>query len=72
MASDIQGGGYGSKHQWRHSHTSAGRQTLYICRDCDVHFWHDYPNEPGIFTAMKKCGIPEECRHIVASVEASK
>lgn len=60
--SDIRGGGYGSAHNWKHSHTSAGRQTRYDCRDCDYTFWHDYPHTPDIFEAMEKVGVPKECQ----------
>lgn len=59
--SDINGEGHGSDHNWKHSHTSEGRQTLYKCVDCHHVFWHDYPHVPNIFEAMEKTGVPLKC-----------
>ena len=59
--SDIHGEGHGSDHNWKHSHTSEGRQTLYKCVDCGFNFWHDYNRVVNIFEAMKGVGVPAKC-----------
>jgi hypothetical protein len=59
--SDIHGEGHGSDHDWKHSHTSEGRQTRYDCKDCGHVFWHDYNRIVNIFEAMEKAGVPEKC-----------
>ena len=74
--SDIQGQGYGDKHDWRYVTTTAGRCSHYVCRKCGEIFYHHYPSEPDIFTAMRtyrgdpsgRVGVLEVC---IAKQEAA-
>jgi len=60
--SDINGTGYGSKHNWRRGATSSGKCTEYRCRSCGYPFWHYYDRVPDIFSAMKREKVPEHCQ----------
>jgi hypothetical protein len=64
--SDINGQGHGDKHNWEHKGTEQMqlpqyRSTLYVCRDCKIHFRHWYNVTPDIFEDMLQRGIPDEC-----------
>jgi len=60
--SDINGTGYGSKHDWQRGYTSPDRLTRYKCTSCGEKFNHAYDKIPDIFDAMKSTGVPEHCQ----------
>jgi hypothetical protein len=65
--SDINGSGYGDKHDWERLDTaqvgSWGRKsTMYRCRKCLIIFYHYYDEIPDIFKAMENQDIPENCQ----------
>jgi hypothetical protein len=59
--SDINGEGYGSSHNWAWKEQAGTHTTLYICRDCSEHFYHNYHHIDNIFEAMAKAEVPDEC-----------
>jgi len=59
--SDISGKGWGDSHNWQYLYTSAGRSSIYKCRNCDAAFGHHYPSTPSIFKAMHDSGVLDKC-----------
>lgn len=64
--SDINGKGYGDKHDWeRYGTVPCGgrynRVTLFKCNKCHQTFSHYHNLEPDIFDEMRKSNITEEC-----------
>lgn len=64
--SAIRGTGHGSKHLWERGFTGPSRTTHYLCKRCNIDFYHHYPSTPNIFEAMAKAGIPDECAPVSA------
>jgi hypothetical protein len=67
--SDINGTGYGDKHNWfrlaTHGRDSIHMECLteYECIDCKAYFRHFYnrPGQDDIFEAMRLLGVKEVC-----------
>jgi hypothetical protein len=65
--SDIDGKGYGDKHDWRCRGTEQHsipeyRSTFFSCKNCGENFRHYYHRTPDIFEQMKKSLVSEECK----------
>jgi len=66
--SDINGDGYGYKHDWERGPTAQvgsdwrKKSTFYTCRKCAVSFNHYYDVTPYIFDAIREADVPEECK----------
>lgn len=64
--SEINGSGYGDKHDWKCVATPQGlpfieRHTFWECKKCGYRFSHFYNYTKDIFLAMKEFEVPEEC-----------
>jgi hypothetical protein len=64
--SDINGKGYGDKHNWKNLGTEQHpipeyRTTLFKCKKCHIFFYHHYNIIDNIFDAMRDFGVKEDC-----------